>query len=353
MKIPYPALLAVPMLAACGPGDAGSPRNATAGAPPAAVPTASPAAAPAPPVDGNVVPRPGGLKTFGDWAVGCDNGARCTMASLLPDDAPLDAGTPTMTLTRDPGPGGRYAIDGLGAKVPRFAVDGRAIGGGADALASAIADGTRLTIAGSGGSVSLKGAAAALRYIDAAQGRAGTTSATVARGAATGVPVPPALPVIRAIPLTEGGSGPTRAQLAAMRRLGRCEDMTGADTPTVARADAGTLIVALPCSAGAYNVIAALFVIRDGTVSPAEVDAPAGFDETGADSQTPVHSLVNADVADGLLTSYAKGRGLGDCGVVQAFAWDGRRLRLARQSEMSECRGNTATITTWRARVLR
>ena len=30
-------------------------------------------------------PDPGALKTFGDWAVGCDNARRCEAAALAPD----------------------------------------------------------------------------------------------------------------------------------------------------------------------------------------------------------------------------------------------------------------------------
>jgi len=49
--------------------------------------------------------------------------------------------------------------------------------------------------------------------------------------------------------------------------------------------------------------------------------------------------------------SFTKGRGLGDCGVQQAFAWDGLSMRLARQFEMPDCRGNVGFIQTWRAEV--
>jgi len=54
-----------------------------------------------------------------------------------------------------------------------------------------------------------------------------------------------------------------------------------------------------------------------------------------------------------VLTGYAKGRGLGDCGLVQSLVWDGTRLRLTEQSEMRECRGNPNYLTTWRTRVVR
>jgi hypothetical protein len=65
--------------------------------------------------------------------------------------------------------------------------------------------------------------------------------------------------------------------------------------------------------------------------------------------------LVNADwdKANGLLTSFSKGRGIGDCGVGSNFAWDGARFRLVEQEEMGECRGSTDYISTWRARVVR
>ena len=65
--------------------------------------------------------------------------------------------------------------------------------------------------------------------------------------------------------------------------------------------------------------------------------------------------LINAgwDQERGLLTSFSKGRGLGDCGTLSEYAWDGRAFRLVEQAEMGECRGSTDYITTWRARVVR
>ena len=48
----------------------------------------------------------------------------------------------------------------------------------------------------------------------------------------------------------------------------------------------------------------------------------------------------------------SKGRGLGDCGSQQQFAWDGARLRLVDQRDMGECRQVTSFIPTWRAQVV-
>ena len=92
--------------------------------------------------------------------------------------------------------------------------------------------------------------------------------------------------------------------------------------------------------------MSAAFVIGDdGTLRPATFDASTGIDpEAGG-----VPQLVNAGFGEGLLSSHAKGRGIGDCGVSQSFAWDGTRFRLVEQSEMTECRGSTRLIPTWRA----
>ncbi|PVE59049.1 hypothetical protein DC429_01140 [Arthrobacter sp. TPD3018] len=349
--------LAALMLAACSSqpqADAAPTRTAeaaprTAASPPATAKTRAP-----------VTPKPGTLKTFGDWQVGCDNGLVCTMASLLPDDG-AGAGA-TLNLIRAPGPQGRYhTVSGEGATdasghtpAARFTVDGRDLGSDANALAAAMANGRVLKVPG--GAISLKGASAALRYIDAMQGRAGTVTATVAQGAkpAASVPPAPALPIVTAQRLTRYTAKLPTSVVAAMKRIGRCDLSEGMESPpSVARTPDGRLLVIQPCSAGAYNVIGALFVVRGSDVRPAQVDASAGFDATGADSQTPVPSVVNGDFDRNVLTSYAKGRGLGDCGLGQTFAWDGSRYRLVSQDEMSECRGNTEYIATWRATMRR
>jgi hypothetical protein len=336
---------------------------------PAATAPASVAAAH---VDDKAGAAPGEMKTFKDWVVACDNVKRCTMASLGP--AAGDFPAYTMQVARAAGPAGGFeiAIDGIQDPAPapaailidgrRFAVtpDGLA-GQGAAGIVAAMANGRALSLMAAGGQppgqVSLAGASAALRYIDAQQGRAGTVTATVAKGpqpAAT-VPTAPPVPVIRAPRIEGAAATPTRAQLAQMRRVATCDDQTAGKDWVVktGAVGGGATLVLLPCSAGAYNEIDALFVLKDGKVTPAQVDSPAGFDETGADSQTPVNSVVNGDVEKGSVGSYAKGRGLGDCGVSQAYVWDGRRLRLTDQSEMNECRGNIGFLRTWVAKVER
>ena len=89
------------------------------------------ATAPAPMTtrDAPVTPHPGALKTFGDWAVGCDNVRRCAMTSLG-EDFGVDWPKVTMTVTRAPGPRGGFdlAFDALADRSPApdaVSIDGR------------------------------------------------------------------------------------------------------------------------------------------------------------------------------------------------------------------------------------
>lgn len=315
---------------------------------------------------------PGALKTFGDWAVGCDNVHRCTLASLAPETA---AGPGyTLEIARTAGPAGGFELalgntgDGpapaaLRVGTARFAVTGDALAGtNANRIVAALVNARTVTLLGRTGkplgTVSLAGLSAAMRYADAIQHRVDTVTAAVAKGRApaASVPAAPLAPVIHT-PAPTGIPGRlSKGQIAAMTRTARCEAPPSPDvdwSPVVSSVGGGTSLAVLPCSAGAYNVIGALFVIRGNRVSPAQTDAPAGFEASGADPETRVPSVVNGAFENGVLTSYAKGRGLGDCGVSQRFAWDGTRLRLIEQAEMSECRGNPNFIRTWTARVER
>src|SRR3546814_20523664 len=63
--------------------------------------------------------------------------------------------------------------------------------------------------------------------------------------------------------------------------------------------------------------------------------------------------LVNYgwDAARSTLSSYTRGRGLGDCGGAETYVWDGSPFRLVEARSMGECRGAMKWITTWRANV--
>ena len=340
--------------AACSPAPE---RNETAAAAtPATFAPPEVVATPAPSQDTGAKPRPGALKTFGDWTVGCDNMLGCELRSLGPESVPPDG--VTVSIARAAGPAGKLSVsvnsneaDDLAA-----AVDGKSATTPA-ATVAAMANGRIMAALAAGrtiATVSLKGASAALRYIDAVQGRAGTVTASVAKGLkpASAVLAPLAAPVIVAV--TPGGTpaSATVEQLAAMRQAAGCDSADVSDRPEHYALGRGKTLLLLPCSSGAYNLSSALFVLDGTGFAPARTDAPVGFGDTGAQT-SKIPSVVNGGFRDGVLTSYAKGRGIGDCGVRQDLVWDGTRLRLSEQREMGECRGNIDYITTWRARVVR
>jgi hypothetical protein len=308
-------------------------------------------------------PQPGAFRSFKDWAVACDNAKRCALASLGPADGEFPAAT--VGAARDAGPAGGWSLEvnaqDDAVRPAALAVDGRRFpvapdglaGAAAARLVAAMANGRSLAVIDRSGrtvaTLSLAGAAAALRYVDAEQGRAGTVTAVVAAGPkpAAAVPAPPPLPAVTALPIAAAGGTPlSTSLLAAMRRRAGCDDDRADATVERYALGGGRTLVLLPCSSGAYNYSAALFVVANGRAVPAIADAPSGFD------QAAVPQVVNAGVDGRLLTSFAKGRGLGDCGDRQSFAWDGTRLRLVEQATMGECRGNPDYLVTWRARVV-
>jgi hypothetical protein len=367
-----PILLAAPLaLVACS---APSPTDNTATPRPAETAAPAAAATQAAAVDTHTKPKQGELKTFGDWAVGCDNVGDCEMASLGPEGGDFPA--VNLMLARSAGPAGAITVtllpnDSLAPKaIPAgVAIDGEAVGGAfgggdtlsatgdaAAAIAAAMANGQALAIRDGGGktltTLSLKGASAALRYIDAGQGRAGTVTAIVAKGGQTAASVPVEPPSPRIVAVAPAGEpfAPDAAMIAAMKKQAQCDDSAHGDAEAHALGGGATLVL-LPCSAGAYNLISAAFVVRGGEAAPAATDAPAGFTEDGRLDRVPM--LVNSAFTDGVLSSFAEGRGLGDCGDRQDFVWDGSRFRLSHEEAMGECRGNPNYITTWDATVSR
>lgn len=353
--------LTVPLaLLAC---NGSSPQPAEKGTKPAPTPGASAT----PLADTGTVPHPTKLRGFGNWVAGCDNGATCQAGSLAPEDG--DPPALMLSIERAAGPDGAVAIRLRGVTLPALpltaAIDGEAVArggtrdddavtlGGAPALALAqrMAQGGTLTITDATGAtaatLSMKGAAAALRWIDAAQGRDGTTGALVAKGARPDSRPAPALPVVRA-PVVRGESALLDPLLVT--RMRAKADCDGDDLPDVTTKPLGNgrTLAIVPCSLGAYNLLSALFVVERGEATLAAFEA-----EPGGDSGGDTSLAFNAAFADGILETNALGRGLGDCGVRQRYAWDGSRFRLIEQREMDDCRGNADFIRTWVARLIR
>jgi hypothetical protein len=184
----------------------------------------------------------------------------------------------------------------------------------------------------------------------------GTATAFIARGTGTdtGVPLPPAIPVVPQLPVLDGDAAtPLDAvELAAARRLAVCDAMLKADglVELFALGEDSALVL-LPCEAGAYNVSAVPLIAHgkagSRTVSVARFDFAPGF--TGEPGKPPL--VVNAlwDARRGILSSLAKGRGVGDCGASENYVWDGTMFRLIESRAMHVCRGAWEWIRLWEA----
>jgi hypothetical protein len=318
-------------------------------------------------------PMPGQLRTFTDWIVGCDNGRACQASGLFPGD---DFDALTMAVARGPEREARPRIwintedlavasltaDGRRLPVRLMADQGVTSVHPDDAIAfvEAAKAARQLGLLDASGAelghTSLAGLNAAFLYMDDQQKRVGTVTALVRKGArpASTVPAPPPLPLIVPPPVPKipprrlSKADVAREQVAHECDVSESEDFA----PTHVRLDARTTLALLPtpCDNGAYNFFgSALLIDQSGNVRPARLDSPAGM------SPENDNSLVNGywDEKERLLSTYEKGRGLGDCGTMQSFAWDGSQFRLVKRSDMGECRGSTDYITTWRAAVSR
>lgn len=323
-------------------------------------------------------PKPGTLETYKDWTIGCDNRGRCEAVALQPEGSDWPDQPVMLGVARDAGgmadPEVWISHDAKGQEALSFLIDGREVaratgqdgeatlqGAVASALASAMARGNRMEVRSGGKAIarpSLAGVAASLRYMDARQGRAGTSVALVAtgplgRGAVH--PAPPSVSIRRAV--IPAGPAPAmlwREELGALGRFTGCTDeMQDASPPDLYRLSRTETLVLVPCGAGAYN-FTSVPVIATGVPGRRSFRF-ASFDFQPGWSEGAAHPLlVNADWSadNATLQSYAKGRGLGDCGGSETYVWDGVRFRLIAANAMGECRGAWHWITTWSAKVV-
>lgn len=322
-------------------------------------------------------PRPGPIKTFGDWAVACDNVHACEMTSLIPTQEMVD-GTDSggyFSIVRAAGPDGGFAFkissNGNHDGETAIRIDGKVVGGGtivrdsltltgarAAAIVAALANGNRLSLTDTAGTeiahASLAGSSAALRLIDADQGRAGGVTAAVAKGSKPAGAVPPALPLPRIPSLPASG----KAAVITPALLKQLVDLSGCDTEDNQISDpikgdalaGGKTLVLMPCGSGAYNFSTVAVIISGGKPMLARFDfQPGGVEAMGTST------LVNAawDAKAARLQSYAKQRGIGDCGASEDYAWDGAMFRLVEARRMDECQGSSNWLAIWRATPVR
>ncbi|MEM8695595.1 MAG: DUF1176 domain-containing protein [Pseudomonadota bacterium] len=323
-------------------------------------------------------PEPGTVRLFGDWAVGCDNGWACEAISLPTEDWEIGNGY-SITVSRAGGADGYHRVgirvfedDTPGAMV--LLVDGEYVGTArrtegdelfhfdpeaSQRIAGHMARGSDAELRDVDGGmidrISLTGSYAALLFIEDRQQRAGTVTASAAVGddPVSSIPEPPTIPTVRAMPIADRAgeaadelSGP---EFAAFRPGIECDYDDEAPLPSraVVLSDAADLIL-VACSRGAYNFSDIAFIRSDDALTAARFDRVFAWGDT-ADMPFLVNTHWSPE--EGVLSTYAKGRGIGDCGTAERFVWNGEMFRLIERREMNSCRGSPHWITVYRANV--
>lgn len=287
-----------------------------------------------------------------DWAVACDNTRHCEAVGYqdMEQDAPV-----TLWLSRDAGGNApvlgklmAYAEDGddntsLSIRAGEVQIKGikqdltaeqmaRLLPALKRAEVAPVSDGQRTW------RLSLAGLNAALLKIDDLQGRVGTVTALARTGGKPASAVPAALPapVLRAAPLPAQRDSDKALLPALLDALkdGDCEAIASEGAyGDVYRLSATQLLVVRQCWLGAYQGAYGVWRVNDkppyAAVRLMLPDADGKLQDTA----------VEAYFEDGVLSSYAKGRGLNDCGSFERWLWTADGFKLLESSNGPLCRG--------------
>ena len=321
-------------------------------------------------------------KEFGDWVAACDNVRTCT-AHATPDansDAADAQNGVTLTVTRDAGGAAMpsVAVAGEHPGIPTaVSIDGHPVTGplpwategtgdsrvatlsGAPALAllQHMRDGSgmALSLPGSSARISLAGLSATLLLFDDVQGRLDTAAALARPGPQGDASVPPApsVPVVHAAaappPLANGKALAAvirRAQGAALKAHDCDTDVAdisdGDDAQPLTASDAVVLLV---CIQGAYQGSSLVFRVprtapRDARL--VRLPIPPGATKPDRDSDADLVTSAAYDPATAVLSEFAKARGIGDCGALAQWTFDGHAFQPSAYASQDRCGGEPA-----------
>ncbi|WP_010227051.1 DUF1176 domain-containing protein [Pseudomonas donghuensis] len=300
-----------------------------------------------------------------DWVVGCDNTRQCTAlaADESVDGMPLGIqivrgagleGPLQVTIYSQSSLEGPLQLDGkplalaLHEEQYNGVVSWRASGEQAVALVKALRNGSRLTSASNDGELgsSLNGLSASLLLIDSVQGRLGHRSAFMRAGDApdSAVPPAPALPKLAPFARPEPlGEAEARHIVAAVHAASAdaWQDVGDDWQPDTAQAYALSgkrALVSFRYGCGAYNCEYALFTTS--RAHPQQAQALQFAEFPGLEQWGDFGGSVEYNADTGVLSSFTKGRGIGDCGVDQSWRFDGQRMQLRSLARMGSCSGS-------------
>ena len=195
--------------------------------------------------------------------------------------------------------------------------------------------------AGSRWRLPLGGLKAVMLKMDEAQGRLDTPGAVVRKGSRAEAEVLPALPaprprVMAPLSTQAADAGLHKLMWAAVRERACWESLPDSENPSQSaeRLDSRTWLLVRECSRGAYQGASMAWVV---STTPPFRPKPAGFPSSQkGDLQ---HELVGLEFNNGVVSSAAKGRGVGDCWVSAEWGWTGERFELLTESSTGLCRG--------------
>jgi hypothetical protein len=318
--------------------------------------------------------RAGELKTFRDWVVGCDNTLSCTALGLAPSDGAAGAfvkiaraagpaatpevsvvvyaettpAAPRLRLRLDGGKGRGLPSDVLVAELDGDFVRAHLTGPDAAAVIGALLPAKGVTVeildgakSLSSSPVSLAGSSASLRYMDAEQGRAGGVTALVASGtaAASAVPAAPAAPVVTADAMSELSPPPKRRPVGIP--AANADDCPIDPQEMAVTLPGGRTLWDVCVSAGAYNFTYDFWIAGTGKPQPARFEVPGAGAVMSMGEEDDYAALTNPGLSDDgmVLSAFSKGRGIGDCGSLAEWVFDGERFRALTYAAMDTCMG--------------
>jgi hypothetical protein len=331
----------------------------------------------------------GPLKLYRDWVVGCDNWRSCHAVSLFEEsgnEEPIADGNLAISIKRAGAPQASPFIEltyrgetsgPLDKSVVELSVDdgwpvlrlpindGKVVieANNANRMLLEMRNGKALSLKDVHGkywsSASLRGLFDALSYMDIKQYRGGTRTALVNLGTkpanARNIPPMPPPPVVRvSAPPKVAARTLGEETLLSLREQDPCIKYSGDDVqPSRAnfyRLDSQYTLLILPTVCGGYNPTSQIFVINDdGNVERAQFGSELFAAPRKDDGEL---TEVTWDQGARLLSSFGRGRGLADCGLIEDFAWSENRFKLVHFSSMSPCRGSWDHITTYRLDVI-
>ena len=314
-------------------------------------------------------------RAFQDWVVACDNLAHCQM------QAATDHNSLFLTLRREAGPTGALELRleaGREIRPGALRLDGQPLrldasgwqhsrGDGyaelvtddpvtARAFLQAIRNGDRLHVGEDEQApvLSLAGISAALLLLDEAQGRLDNVTALLRTGNEPASAVPPAAapPRLHPAPPSPPAIEPALAKrLVAAARHHHADQLDARECLVEPEAAFDTVVplgqqealVMLECWRGAYQ--ASFLLFRTPLQAPEHsrrisLPLPLALGEPGRERDR-VDEFVHAgyDPVRGVLSHFAKGRGLADCGRSASWVFDGDDFQLQSLHYLGRCSG--------------